>query len=450
MSIIDILKVYSQDYASLITNFFAWYNSIGRHLLDFLHNIFQSVFNVLLFAAFLVSLLYLVMSAYSIFKRRENMADDGPKGELPFVTVQIPTFNELAAIRCAKSCMDFDYPKDRYEIIIGDDSNDKSVSKKLGEFAAESKRIKLLKRETNAGFKPGNLNNMLKHTKGEIIVIFDSDFIPNSEFLRKIVAPFMKDKNIAAAQARWNLINSNQNLITSLGATIVSTCHHVTIPFMYSRRKLTFLCGSAEAVRKDVLLKLGSWENGNLTEDIEFSLRILENGYRIAYLHDLECDSEVPFTLKDLYKQQMRWAYGVIYSWKKHFFTMAKSRHLTFIDKVYMQGIFLSGYLLSTLLAGLFITGTLSFITHAPAPMEWGKFFYEMSRNILLTSGLIIASIIALAKAKKSRLTLSMLASSFSYGIVVTYYVNVGIFKALAKVPMEWFMLKKQGNEIVN
>jgi len=113
-----------------------------------------------------------------------------------------------------------------------------------------------------------------------------------------------------------------------------------------------------------------------------------------------------------------------------------------------MQGIFCSGYLISVLLAGLFITGTLSFITHAPAPIEWGRFFYELIRNIILTSGLILASIIALKKANKTQLTLPMIASSFSYGLVVTYYVNVGIFKALAKTPMEWYMLNKQGNKL--
>ena len=215
---------------------------------------------------------------------------------------------------------------------------------------------------------------MLKYSRGELLVIFDSDFIPSSDFLSRIVKPFMKDDKVAGVQARWNLINPNQNLISVLGATIVSVCHRVTIPFMYNRRKIAFLCGSAEAVRKKVLIEQGGWENGNLTEDIEFSLRVLKNGYKIEYLDDLECDGEVPYTLRDLYKQQMRWAYGVIYSWKKHFRDIVKSKHLSIIDKLYMGCVFCSGYLLSVLLAGLFLTGTLSLITHAPAPWAfWPK-----------------------------------------------------------------------------
>src|SRR3989338_3155214 len=445
----EILQQFIQNYIALVTEFFSWYNAAGRRILDFLHNMFNGAFNALLLVAVLMSVLYLIMSFYILFKKREQKQEEPVDDEnLPLVTVQIPTFNELVAIRCAKSCLGFDYPKDRYEILIGDDSNRPEISRKLKEFAKQHSLVKVIKRQSNIGYKPGNLNNMLKYSKGEIIVIFDSDFAPQPDFLKRIVKPFMKDKKIAGVQARWKLINYNQNLVSVLGSTIVSTCHHITIPFMYQRRGITFLCGSAEAVRKSVLAEIGCWESGNLTEDIEFSLRLLERGYKIEYLDDLECDSEVPYTLKDLYKQQMRWAYGVIYSWKKHFIAIAKSRHLRLMDKMYMGIIFCSGYMLSVILAGLFITGTLSFMTHAPAPIEWGRFFYEMARNIILTSGLIVSSIVALAKANKSRLTLPMIASSFSYGIVVTYYVNVGIFKALSKTPMEWYMLNKQGNKI--
>ena len=448
MGIIELIQQYNQKYIELISNFFLWYNQQGRKILDVLYAVFHNAFNVLLAIAILVSVLYFVMSLYMIFKKRKQKAEKSFQGKFPFVTVQIPTFNELAAIRCAASCLNFDYPKDKYEILIGDDSSNTEVSQKLKEFARERDLVKVIKRESNIGYKPGNLNNMLQYSRGEVIVIFDSDFVPPENFLSRIVQPFLKDKKIAGVQARWNLINSNQNMISVLGATIVSTCHHITIPFMFWRRNITFLCGSAEAVRKETLIKLGGWENGNLTEDIEYSLRLLENGYKIEYLDDLECDSEVPYTLKDLYKQQMRWAYGVIYSWKKHFKDLAKSKHLNLVDKLYMGGIFCSGYLLSVLLAGLFITGTIAFITHAPGPIEWGKFFYELTRNILLTSGLIFSSVVALSKARKSKLTLPMIASSFSYGLVVTYFVNVGIFKAIAKTPMEWYMLNKQGNKI--
>ena len=450
MDIITFLQQYNQRFIELVTNFFSWYNAVGRSILDILHNVFDNIFKMILVLAVVISFLYFIMSMYVIFKKRKENVKNAYQGELPFVTVQIPTLNELVALRCAKSCLNFDYPRDKYEIIIGDDSNKPEISNKLQEFSNGYELVKVIKRQSNEGYKPGNLNNMLKHSKGEFIVIFDSDFAPPKDFISRIIVPFMNDSKIAGVQARWKFINSNQNMVSALGATIVSTCHHLTIPFMYNRRNITFLCGSAEAVRKSTLIELGGWENGNLTEDIEYSLRLLERGYKIEYIDDLECDSEVPYTLKDLYKQQMRWAYGVIYSWKKHSNDLIKSKNLNLIDKFYMGGIFCSGYFISVLLAGLFITGTLSFVTHAPAPIEWGRFFYELARNIILTSGLIFASIVALIKSRKTRLTLPVIASSFSYGLVVTYYVNIGIFKALAKIPMEWYMLNKQGNNLAD
>lgn len=448
MAVIEILKQYNAGFVEFANQFFAWYNVAGRKILDSLHNLFDGIFKVLLAAAFFVSVLYLIMAIYSLLKKKRHEEEEINE-HFPFVTVQIPTFNELVAIRCARACVDFDYPKDKYEIIIGDDSNKPEISKKLHEFAKHHSLAKVIGRGTNEGYKPGNLNNMLKYSKGEIIVIFDSDFVPKEDFLKRIVQPFLKDNKVAGVQARWKFTNPSQNMVSILGATIVSTYHHIAIPFVHDKRGMVFLCGSAEAVRKDVLIHLGGWEGGNLTEDIEFSLRLLENGYKIQYLEDLECDSEIPYTLKDLYKQQMRWAYGVIYSWVKHIKSIAKSKHLNLADKIYMQSIFLSGYLISVLLAGLFLTGTLSFITHAPAPIEWDRFSYELIRNVALTSGLIFASVIALSKAKQRKLVLPMIASSFSYGLVVTYYVNVGIFKALTKTPMEWYMLNKHGNKLV-
>jgi cellulose synthase/poly-beta-1,6-N-acetylglucosamine synthase-like glycosyltransferase len=195
------------------------------------------------------------------------------------------------------------------------------------------------------------------------------------------------------------------------------------------------------------LLKLGGWENGCLTEDIEFSLRLLKKGYKIRYLDDLECSGEVPYKPKDLYKQQMRWAYGVIGSFKKHGYGIIRDQKLTLQDKMYICFV-CSGYFFAILLFFLFLTGFLSFITHAPAPIDLPKFFMEMGRNILLTSGLIISSSYALIKIKYIKGIFKMLISSFTYGLIVTYYVNIGIIKVLTNRPMEWYLLNKEGNEM--
>ncbi len=424
--------------------FFLQYNSWGRTFLDWLHSIFNGIFNVLLAFATLMSILYLVMSIYILLNREKDKVE-AAKGNLPSVTVQIPTYNEIVALRCAEKCLELDFPEEKLEIIIGDDSNNNYVSARIDEFAERHSRIKVLRRGNNLGFKSGNLNNMLKHSKGEIIVIFDSDFIPKKDFLRKIVAPFLRDKRVAGVQSKWNFINAEQNLVSILGSTIVEVFQSVTLPFMFKQRKLAFLCGSAEAVRKDTLIELGGWDHGNLTEDIEYSLRLLKNGHRIEFVHGLECDSEVPYLPKDLYRQQMRWAYGVITSYNKHAKDILTSRRIPFQEKLYIS-LICSGYLLTLLLASLFVVGALTVITHPPAQIDILKFLTETGRNTLLTSGLIIASIVAVLKAAKARSIIKMIIASFSYGLIVTYHVNIGVVKAFTKRPMEWYMLTKSNS----
>jgi len=423
------------------------FNGFGRGIADFLHPVFNYSFYVFLFIAIAASAAYYFISVYAIFfdKTKKKRYEDLDEDKAPFVTIQIPTKNETVALRCAQHCLEFDYPKNKYEIIIGDDSTEKKISAAISKFARQHKQVKVTRRGTNEGYKAGNLNYMLKHSKGELIVLFDSDFTPSEDFLRRIVAPFQQDKNLGAVQARWNFLNPNQNLTSVLGSTIVSVFHHITLPFINSRRNITFLCGSAEAVRKDVLIKLGGWESGSLTEDIEYSLRLLKNGYKIDYLADLECYSEVPYKPKDLYKQQKRWAYGFVSAFKEHGKSIITSEKLSAQDKAYINFTW-TGYLLSVLLLLMFVTGFLSFITHRPEAMDIPKFFYEMGRNALLSSGIIFASVIAQVKSKNARSLPSMFASSFSYGLVVTYHVNIGLYKVLTGKPMPWFLLNKQGN----
>lgn len=424
------------------------FSTLVRSILDFFHIIFNSMFNVILFITILVSSAYLFIAIWVLFSKKKNKTDyKFDKEKAPFVTIQIPTFNELAAIQCAKKCLNFDYPKNKYEILIGDDSQDKNISKQLDEFAKGESLVKVTRRGNNIGYKAENLNHMLKFSKGEILVLFDSDFTPKRDFLKRIIAPFIHDKNIPAVQARWSSFNANQNIISKLGSTIVSICHRIILPFISRRRNIGFLCGSAEAIRKDLLIKLGGWQKGSLTEDIEYSLRLLKNNHKVVYLQDLECDGEVPHKSKDLYKQQMRWAYGVIKAFKEHGKGITFNKKLTIGDKICIY-LDLSGYMISVLLMGLFTTGFLSFITHTPEPINFIKFFSELGRNVLLTSGLIVTAIVAQSMSKNARSIPIVIGSFFSYGLVVVYYVNKGIFKAIFKKPMQWYMLSKNANNL--
>jgi len=417
----------------------AEYIAIHSLLPSFIFTFFDGLFHVFLYAGFAASLVYLIMALSAATIKQNTKEEVLDESNIPFVTVQIPTRNEIIALRCAKKCLNFDYPKNKYEILIGDDSNDKSVSAQLKEFASKHSKVRIIKRKENTGFKPGNLNNMLKYSKGEILVIFDSDFVPKKDFLKRIVAPF-KNKEVSAVQARWKFINADKNISTALGSTIVYTFHQVTLSIL-KKFDMGFLCGSAEAIRKEDLIKYGCWKTGSLTEDIEYSLRIHKNGKRIVYLPKLECYNEAPSKASDLYKQQMRWAYGVISSYKAHSKDIITS-NISGEKKLFsMIGSF--GYLFPIILLMICLTGFFSFVTHDISTMDFGKFAFETSRNVLLTSGLLAVSSFALHKAKKAKLIPKMLLSSFSVGLITTYYVNIGIAKAIFNKPMEWYLLKK-------
>lgn len=418
-----------------------WGSIHVRPIFDFLHPIFDNIFYVLLLLASIISAIYIFFALKSIVKNYAYPEKSFDASKAPFVTIQIPTRNEIIALRCARKCLSFDYPKGKYEILIGDDSNDPAVSKEIDSFVSEHKdHIKVIRRAENIGFKPGNLNNMLKHSNGKIIVVFDSDFAPERDFLKRIVTPFIYDKDVAAVQAKWSFLNGNQNIVTVLASTIQQIVHYIFLPIM-GKSEAAFICGSAEAVRRSYLDEYGGWRAGSLTEDIDYSLRIHSQNKKIVYLSELKCPNELPSTLKDLSKQQMRWAYGVVSAYKHHALAILRSK-LSLKSKS-ISFIMAFGYLTPIFILLLTSFGILSFITAAPAPLDIPKFSFETIRNIILTAGLISASLVALLKAKEVRFFPRMLAAAFSVGFVITYYVNKGIFKALFNMPMQWYLLKK-------
>jgi cellulose synthase/poly-beta-1,6-N-acetylglucosamine synthase-like glycosyltransferase len=405
------------------------------------------IFNAVLIFATVFSVLFYILAVNGIFSRPAKKLEFGeiPKDGLPFVTIQIPTFNEPVAIRCAQKCLEMDYPKERYEILIGDDSNDEKTSAMIEEFAGKHKEIlKVIRRPDNKGFKAGNLNNMLKHSRGEIIAIFDSDFVPSKDFLSKAVLPF-QDKQVAAVQSRWEFMNANQNFVSRLSSSILIVYHHLTLPLI-NRFGVSFICGSAEAVRKDVLLRLGGWQNGSLTEDTEFSMRIMEMGYRSVYLPDLVTPGESPFTVKGFRRQQMRWAYGTVRAFMDHKKEILFNKNFNAKQRLMLFFVLL-GYFTAPLLALLFVSGTMAFITNVPGPIDLTEFVRSVSRNLLLTSGFIAASIVALKKNRRLGIFPKLLLSSFTVGIIISFSVSVAIFKSLLKKPMEWYIIQKSGND---
>lgn len=235
--------------------------------------------------------------------------------ELPRITVQLPLFNEMYVVeRLLKSVTEIDYPRDRLEFQVLDDSTDETV--KIAEATVEQYRqagfdIHYIHRTDRTGFKAGALENGLKTAKGELVAIFDADFLPKPDCLRKLV-DFFSDPLVGCAQMRWSHINGDYNLLTRL-QTIMLDGHFVVEQTVRNRTGGFFnFNGTAGIWRRKAIEMSGGWQHDTLTEDTDLSFRAQLMGWRFVYLLDEDAPSEIPVEINAFKAQQRRWAKGVM------------------------------------------------------------------------------------------------------------------------------------------
>jgi len=403
----------------------------------------QAGFGIAMTATFAFSAIYFILTVIALILRKRPAAPaTAMPGEFPRVTVQIPTYNELASLNCAERCLAFDYPTDRLQILIGDDSSDAVISTRINAFAEKHPRIKVCRRGNNAGFKPGNLNHMLEETTGDYILILDSDFLPEADFLSRLVQPVVESPSLAGVQAGWHITNVHQNLTTLMGAGIINVIHIVILPLIKRFAHTGVFCGSGELVQKDLLIENGGWTPGALTEDVDYSLRVIADGRHIAYLEDLHCSCEVPHMPRDLFRQQMRWAYGVMRAFMNHGWTLLCSRVAHVRAKLaaicFGGGYIMISLFILTAIMGLLNVASAWWITPVNGPYPALNLIANAAINFLFTCGMLVSSLCASFIAG---------ASLRSIGKLI-FFVGKGLFKALLGLPMHWFMVRKNGNAI--
>lgn len=398
------------------------------------------IFHALILPVAVFSAFFYFFGIIGITQRKKDYIGKAA-AKFPFVTIQIPTYNEPVAIRCAEHCLNMDYPKSRYEIIIGDDSSDSRISAMLDSFARKHK-IKVVRRGSNKGFKAGNLNNMLLHSSGDIIVVFDSDFVAQPDFLRRIVTPF-HDKGVACVQAKWSYVNMSQSPTSKFASTVLMVYHNI-LARLNQRAGVALLFGSGEAVRKNVLQKLGGWQEGSVTEDVEFSVRALSSGYKTVYVHDLCVGGEVPYNAHSLRTQQRRWAYGNMKTFIEHRKAILLGK-FSLVQKALMTFTML-GYVSSFFLVAFMFSGAISFITGVPGAIDTQRLAADISINFLLTSGFTFAGVVSLWKEKKLSHVFVVFFTALTIGILVSLSVCHGIIKVLGRRHMPWTVISKTGN----
>jgi cellulose synthase/poly-beta-1,6-N-acetylglucosamine synthase-like glycosyltransferase len=234
--------------------------------------------------------------------------------DLPVVTVQLPVFNEVYVVaRLLGAVTAIDYPRERLEIQVLDDSTDETrevAAREVERYSAEGFRITYIHRDDRTGFKAGALENGLKTARGELVAIFDADFVPRPDCLRKLIH-FFTDPLVGCAQMRWSHINGSYNLLTRL-QTILLDGHFVVEQTVRNRTGGFFnFNGTAGLWRRRAIELSGGWQHDTLTEDTDLSFRAQLMGWRFVYLLDEDAPSEVPVEINAFKAQQRRWAKGV-------------------------------------------------------------------------------------------------------------------------------------------
>lgn len=233
--------------------------------------------------------------------------------EWPKVCIQLPVYNELHVIeRLIDAVCKIDYPKELFEIQILDDSNDVTTDiavKKAAVYRDLGFCIEVIRRKERTGFKAGALDFGLTKTKAELIAIFDADFIPSTDFLKKSIPHFV-DNKIGVVQTRWGHINKNYNLITRLQAFQLNVHFSVEQSGRYFGGHFLQFNGTAGIWRREAIADGGGWSADTLTEDLDLSYRAQLVGWKFKYIEEVESPAELPADMNSFKAQQYRWMKG--------------------------------------------------------------------------------------------------------------------------------------------
>ena len=243
-----------------------------------------------------------------------------PQNNLPRVTIQLPMYNEdSVAERVIKATCLIDYPLDKREIQVLDDSTDHSADiarKACEEWAAKGYPIRYIHRDNRTGYKAGALAAGLKEASGEFVAIFDADFLPPRDILSNVLDHFTDDK-VGMVQIRWDHLNRNASILTRSQAIFLDG--HFVIEHTARNRSGRFMHfnGTAGVWRRKTIDDAGGWEHDTLTEDMDLSYRAQLKGWRFIFLNDVETPAELPVDMDGFKSQQHRWTKGSIQVCKK-------------------------------------------------------------------------------------------------------------------------------------
>lgn len=304
--------------------------------------------------------------------------------ELPAVTVQLPIFNErYVAERLLNACAALDYPRDSLEIQVLDDSTDDTtelVARTVRRLQAAGVNIVHIHRKNREGFKAGALANGLASAKGEFIAIFDADFVPPPEFLRRIL-PHFDHERVAFVQARWTHLNRDYSLLTLLQSLSLDAHFAIDQPVRSGGNFAFNFNGTAGVWRKSAILDAGGWKADTLTEDMDLSYRAFLRGWSARFASDVQAPAELPVSITAYRRQQYRWARGILECAVKYIPIIWRS-DFSFGRKVHAT-LHLTGYLLHLFTVALMLIYPLLLIFASQYPVLLEPVGFGLLMNLL-------------------------------------------------------------------
>ena len=255
---------------------------------------------------------------YLYYRYRDNKPRAaGVFADLPAVTVQLPLFNEMYVVeRLLDAVALIRYPRDRFQIQVLDDSTDETreiCRRKIAELAVTNPELEIeyVHRIDRSGFKAGALDNGLRTARGEFVLIFDADFLPQTDVLERTINHFV-DPKVAVVQCRWAHVNRDFSALTEVQALMLDG--HFIMEHAGRNRSGRFFNfnGTAGIWRRSAIADAGGWQHDTLTEDMDLSYRAQLRGWKFVYLPEIAAPAELPVEMSAFKSQQFRWAKGSV------------------------------------------------------------------------------------------------------------------------------------------
>ncbi len=285
--------------------------------------IFIGLYGVSLLVIFFYAVIQFSLAvSYLRFKKNNIISVKEINENFPLVTIQLPIYNEKYVVeRLLRKTSEIDWPKDKLEIQVLDDSTDETkeiLEKLVAEFQTNGIPVILVRRTSREGYKAGALKFGLPLCKGEFIAIFDADFLPDSQFLKKTI-PVFEDEKVGVVQTRWEHLNRNFSLLTKLQAFALDAHFSVEQVGRNSNGYFINFNGTAGVWRRKTIDDAGGWEADTLTEDLDLSYRAQMKKWKFVYREDIGSPAELPVAMSALKSQQFRWTKGGAETFKKMF-----------------------------------------------------------------------------------------------------------------------------------